>query len=159
STSGFLFPKTIAITMQVNGIKAPCDKVGAGCVSSLASLLSNLPEGSTLPFDIAITGSVNGSSPTVTGSSSAPWIKVGPQVLVPGNLSVTVDATSLTPNDYSGSVIIQCSGTLQCLPITVTVAITVVIGNRISGPGSIQFQGYIGRSNPAPQEFSLTTRD
>jgi uncharacterized protein (TIGR03437 family) len=93
-------------------------------------------EGTMVSTQVPIV-SAGGGSPTVQGTSSCgsltvegtgcPWLVVGPRVMVPpGQLSVTVDTSSLPPGSYAATLTIQCDGTPPCLPVTTTYQVTVV---------------------------------
>jgi uncharacterized protein (TIGR03437 family) len=101
--------------------------------------------GGVVTTPVPISSSGGGASQTVEGASSCgsltvegtgcPWLIVGPPVMAPGQLSVTIDTSSLMPGSYAGTVTFQCVGTPPCLPQTTTFEVTVVApspGNSLS---------------------------
>jgi len=116
----------IAVSLQISGVS----------ISATSSVSASVQKGQKTQTSVHISG----GPATVQVSSSAPYI-VPPASAVnaPGDFSVTVDASSLGGGNYSGNLTLQCVNGSPCVPVAVSVSVTVI------APFSIQIS-----PNPPP---------
>jgi uncharacterized protein (TIGR03437 family) len=94
------------------------------------------PGGQAAPSIINLTG--GGASTTYQVTSSVPWLIVNPPTgNLPAQLSVTVDARSLTAGDYQATLTVASPGTQAPLSIPVTVRIAAVPTIAAIEPNSV----------------------
>lgn len=115
---------TLTVTFNVTGVS----------ISTLASPINlGIAGGTTKTFPGV--GQLAGDSTNVAISvvQGASYLSADAAAKSPGSFSVTVDATSLTPGNYDGMLLVQCTSN-SCVPVTVQVVVTVYPGS-----GSLNF--------------------
>jgi uncharacterized protein (TIGR03437 family) len=157
STSAFTSgsPMTIPVTLEV--------KPGTISVTP-ASLTFNQVAGGAAPASqtIAVAGAPGALSYTVTTSTSnnsGNWLSVDTAIgTTPGNVKVSVNAGTLPPATYNGTVTITSTGATGS-PISVPVTLVVGTGQTITvSPSVLNFSYIIGNSTaPAQQTVSLSS--
>ena len=71
--------------------------------------------------------SISGGGATVQVSSNTNFlIPPGSTVNAPGSFNFTVDATNLSGGNYSGNLTLQCVNGSPCVPVVVSVSVTVI---------------------------------
>ncbi len=129
---------------------------------SSTSLAFNVQNGVPPPGTQTLTLSSTGAALPFTVSSATtaggPWLLVGPlSGTTPGNVIVGVNADSLAPGTYAGSITVA-SATSGNGPQTVLVTLTVSNNPLLNlSPGSLSFAFQIGRATPASQTVSVTS--
>ncbi len=112
------------------------------------------PPSQTVQITNIGTGMLNWSA-----SADQPWIELSPtRGTAPSVLTVSLRSASLEVGSYAGNIIITAPGA-QGSPVAVRVTLTV----RPSAPPAVlevnprqlEFSGYAGGSNPAPQTLTL----
>jgi uncharacterized protein (TIGR03437 family) len=138
--------------------------VTAGSISAPSTTLSfTQAQGGSAPQaqTIAVTSSPSGLPFTVAASttvSGQTWLSATPASgTAPGNVSVSVNSGSLSPGQYTGSVVITSTGATGS-PITVPVVLNVVAPATITPqPSSLTFNYTTGLPAPAAQTINLNT--
>ena len=115
---------------------------------------------------VVTTTNNNGTSVSVTPSTQdgAKWLVANSSssksnVNVPGTISVVVDAGSLRPGTYNGSVKLECQGA-PCVPVLVTLTVTVTPPpNLMSDQSSLTFAAVLGGSPPTAKALQISASD
>jgi uncharacterized protein (TIGR03437 family) len=157
STSAFTSgsPVTIPVTLEVK----------AGTISvTPVSLTFTQVAGGAVPASqtLAVAGAPGALSYTVTtatSNNSGNWLSVDTATgTTPGNVKVSVNAGTLPPATYNGTVTIASTGATGS-PLSVPVTLVVTSGQTITvSPSSLNFSYIIGTSTaPAQQTVSLSS--
>jgi uncharacterized protein (TIGR03437 family) len=94
---------------------------------------------------------------TASTTSGGTWLSATPASgTAPGNVSVSVNAGTLSAGQYTGQVVISSSGATGS-PITVPVVLNVVSPTSINAaPANLSFNYTIGLQQPAAQPITVT---
>jgi uncharacterized protein (TIGR03437 family) len=138
---------SIAVTLNVSGVS----------ISAPTSESITLLQGSTSGVTVHVTG----GPATLNVSSTVPWLSPQGSAQAPGDVDITVDATSLTPGPHTGGVILQCApGGSPCLPVFVSITATVTAPTFLrANELSLTFSAFQGRGDPPAQSLQITTND
>src|SRR5207248_7741776 len=89
------------------------------------------------------------------------WLRIDQASgVTPAYPSVSVVATGLRPGTYTGAVIFSWSGGSETLPITFIMGQSIVVQGQCAvatATPALNFQGAVGKPNPAPQAALITT--
>jgi uncharacterized protein (TIGR03437 family) len=157
---------TGAITVNTPGSSQAINvtvTVSAGTITAPTTTLSFVQVvGGSAPAaqTIAVTSSPTSLPFTVTSATTpagGTWLSATPASgNTPGNVSVSVNAGSLTAGQYTGQVVITSAGA-NGSPITVPVVLNVVQAAQVSAsPSSLTFNYTIGLQAPAPQTVNVS---
>jgi YVTN family beta-propeller protein len=137
------------------------EAVGTGAILQVSPTSLNFSSevGRTPPSQtIQIT---NAGSGTLSWSANAdqPWIELSPsRGIAPSILTVSLKSSNLEVGNYTGNITITAPGA-QGSPAVVRVTLTVRPPAPPAvldiSPRQLEFHGYEGRSNPAPQTLTL----
>ncbi|MHB1020784.1 MAG: BACON domain-containing protein [Acidobacteriaceae bacterium] len=93
-----------------------------------------------------------------TTQSNASWLTVNPgNGTAPQGLTITADPTGLAAGTYTGVVSVQAAGAINS-PQQIGVTFNIAPPTLVASPSSLAFSGYVGLSNPASQEISISNQ-
>jgi hypothetical protein len=146
---------TITVNFTVSGIdiaaslRAPFAAVIAGQQSPTNTITLTVANNGNSAVQIAVSTDDGGNWLVVNNNQAT--------AQAPSSIPVLVDATSLMAGvNHSGNITFSCSGGSPCLPITVTVSVSIV-GQSITGsPTSLSFSTS-SASTLQPQTVSLSS--
>jgi len=137
--------QTVTITSGGQPLSGPMQfSVTAGSVSAAQVLSVTTPPN-------------NGNTITVQIPNAYPWLKVNPSVIpsTPGQLSVSVDATTLVAGTQTGTFTVQILNNPASAQ-TVTVNATIISSSALSAsPASLNFLAQAGASFGTPQNCAV----
>ncbi|HLK20314.1 MAG TPA: hypothetical protein VKT81_15265 [Bryobacteraceae bacterium] len=138
---------TISVTLNVAGV----------VISAPTSKSISLVQGAMGGVTIHVTG----GPANLNVSSTVPWISSQGSAQAPGDVAVTVDATSLAPGPHIGGVSLQCAaGGSPCLPVFVSISVSVSAPTFLkANQGSLTFQAFQGRGDPPAESLQIVTND
>ncbi len=136
----------ITVTLNVSGV----------IISAPTSKSITLLQGDTGSVTIHVTG-----GPTALNvTSTVPWLSPGGSAEAPGDVAVTVDATSLAPGPHTGGITLQCVGGSPCLPAFVSITATVTAPTFLrANLQTLTFPAFQGRGDPPAQSLQITSND
>ena len=155
---------TITAAGSSNSVTVPVQfTVNPGTISATpATLTFSQVQGGSAPATQTISvsgtpGAINFSATAATNSGGN-WLSVSPSSgTTPGTVTVTVNGSSLTPNTYTGTVMINSPGATGS-PITINVSFTVTASQTITAsPATLTFSAVAGIAPPAAQTVSITS--
>lgn len=146
---------TVTVSDSNTSVDVPVSLTVSGVVISAPSSENiTLTQGTTGMVTVHVTG---GPSPLQV-TSTVNWLITGSSGQAPGDISVTVDASTLSVGVHSGGISLQCSGGSPCLAQFVSITATVNASSSLRvNIGLLSFQAYQGRMDPAFQSFQITT--
>jgi len=138
--------------------------VSAGTISAPATTLSFVQAsgGSAPPAQtIAVTGSpapLNFTVATSTTPAGGTWLSATPTSgTTPGNVSVSVNGSTLSVGQFTGQVVITSAGASGS-PITVPIVLNVTNpATATVSPTSLSFNYVVGQTAPAAQTLTMTS--
>ena len=156
---------TAIITISCQGCQQSPQAVGVSFTVISSGLLVSP---NSLTFSVA-TGAKSASQSLSVGSNggslyfsatSDPWIILNPPSAItsssPTAVSVSVDATTLSPGPHTGSIVFSCGA--NCTAPTISVTANVAANLAVS-PHSLSFQGSTNGPLPASQTINVSASD
>jgi len=146
---------TLTVNFTVSGIdisaslRAPFAAVMAGQQSPTNTITLSVANNGSTAVQIAVSTDDGGNWLVVNNNQAA--------AQAPASIPVTVDATSLRAGvNHSGNVTFSCSGSSPCLPITVSVSVSITGQSITASPASLIFST-ANASTLQPQTVSLSS--
>lgn len=154
---------TATVTISCQG----CNQSPAAVAVSFIVMSSGLQVSpNSLTFSVAAGAKSGAQSLSVASSNSGslffsvtsdPWIVVNaPSTIAPTSVSVSVNASTLSPGAHTGSIVFSCGA--NCTAPTVSVTVTVAATLTVS-PLSLSFQAAANGGLPASQTINLNASD
>lgn len=157
----------ILMAVLAAALTAPELRAQATATATPVTLTFSWQAGGALPAAQVI--AVKGSGAATTYTASTPpgdlWVLASPESgKVPGNISVTVNPSTLPPATYSSSVTINVTGVASPIVVPVTLLVTAAAGAAAVTPATValasngSLTGTFGIANgPATTTFAITS--
>jgi hypothetical protein len=149
--NAFYSPQQVVVSITIT---PPCIlQMASGMISFSSAYLQPSPSSKT----INVTASNGCAAPLKwNATSNKSWLKLNnTHGTTPDTLSIGVNTTGLTPDTYTGTIILSSPAGTQ------TAIVTLILGPADSaaisaGPPSLSFNGIAGQAGPTPQTVQLS---